>query len=195
MDSQDRLEAVERRLHSLAREVAWHRRGWAAVFLAALAVAAAGAGSPKVEKEIQASRFTLVGSGGTVRGSLGVEPDGSTALKLADSHGVERLAASVSDAGASLGLFERDRKIAAKLVVEGSVPRLALSDRTGNDRMWVALRLGSPAIQFISPDGIPRSGIATMNDDSGVAVISGIVSGTPGLVLYDKERKIVWSAP
>lgn len=195
MDSENRLETLERRMQDLVREVAWHRRAWGVALVAAMAVAVVGAGSTKVEKEIQASRFTLVGAGGAVRGSLGVEPDGSAAVRLTDQHGMERFAASVSDAGASLNLSERDRKIAAKLVVEGGVPRLALSDRTGNDRMWVALRLGSPAIQFIGPDGVPRSGIATMNDDSGVAVISGIVSGTPGLVLYDKERKIVWSAP
>ncbi len=195
MNSTDRLEALENRMNGLAREVVWHRRAWGAVLVAVMAALTVGAGSSKPEKEILANRFTLTDASGAVRGRLGVEPDGSTALRLSDSQGTERMTASVSQAGSSLSLFERDRKIAAKLVVEGSVPRLALSDHSGGDRLWVALRLGSPAIQFIGADGVPRSGFATMNDDSGVAVISGITSGTPGLVLYDKSRKIVWSAP
>jgi hypothetical protein len=189
------LEALEKRVDGLARQLAWHRRAWVVVIAAAAAVGIVGAGGPKTEREIRATRFVVADAAGAFRGSLAVEPDGSAALRLGDAHGVERVTASGAESGGSVSVHEKDGKIAAKLVVEGSVPRLALSDRTGNDRLWVALRLGSPAIQFLGADGVARSGLATMNDDSGLAIISGITSGTPGLVLYDKSRKIVWSAP
>ncbi len=158
-------------------------------------MAIVGAARPRVAPELRTTKIVLADPAGAVRGTLGVEADGTPALRFTDAAGVERLAALVSGAGPSISLLEKDGKIAAKLVVEGGVPRLALSDRTGSDRLWVALRLGSPAIQFIAPDGVARSGLVTMNDDTGVAVISGAGGSVPGLVLYDKDRKVIWSAP
>ena len=77
----------------------------------------------------------------------------------------------------------------------GIAPRLALADGEGKDRLWVALRLGSPALQFLDPQGVARSGLTTFSDDAGVAVVSSTGSASPGLVLYGKDRSIVWSAP
>ena len=158
-------------------------------------MAIAGAAKPPAGQELRATKIVLTDPSGAVRGTLGVEADGTPALRLLDAAGVERLAALVSGTGPSISLLEGDRKTAAKLVVEGGVPRLALSDRTGTDRLWVAVRVGSPVVQFIAPDGVARCGLATMNDDTGVAVVSGAGGSVPGLVLYNKDRKIVWSAP
>lgn len=189
------LERIEASLKTLSRELRWHRRGWLGLLLAAGALTLAGAAKPPAGQELRATKIVLTDPSGAVRGTLGVEADGTAALRLSDAAGVERLSAVVSASGPSISVLEKDGKIAAKLLVESGVPRLALSDRTGSDRLWVALRLGSPALQFIAPDGVARSGLVTMNDDTGLAIVSGASGSVPGLVLYDKERKIVWSAP
>jgi len=188
----DRIEAS---LNALSRELRWHRRAWLLLLLAGGAVALAGAAGPPAGAELRATKIVLADPAGAVRGTFGVEADGTVALRLSDAAGVERLATAVSAADPSISLFGGDRKTAAKLLVEGGVPRLALSDRTGTDRLWVAVRVGSPVVQFIAPDGVARCGLATMNDDTGIAVVSGATATVPGLVLYNKDRKIVWSAP
>jgi len=188
-------ERIEASLNALSRELRWHRRAWLAVVLVVGALALGGAAKPPVSQELRATKIVLTDPSGTVRGTLGVEADGTPALRLSDAAGIERLTALVSGTGPSISLLEGDRKTAARLVVESGVPRLALSDRTGSDRLWVAVRLGSPVIQFIASDGAARCGLATMNDDTGVAVVSGAKGPMPGLVLYDKDRKVVWSAP
>jgi hypothetical protein len=38
-------------------------------------------------------------------------------------------------------------------------------------------------------------GLTTFNDEAGIAVMSEGGGGRPGLVLYDKDKKIIWSAP
>ena len=188
-------ERIEASLEALSGELRWHRRAWLALVLAGGTVALAGAGESPAGRELRVTRIVLTDPAGAVRGTLGVEADGTPALRLSDAAGVERLAALVSATGPSIAVLEKDRKIAARLVVEGGVPRLAISDRTGSDRLWIALRLGSPAIQFIAPDGVARSGLVTMNDDTGVAFVSAATATVPGLALYDKEKKVVWSVP
>ncbi len=188
-------ERIETSLKALSRELRWHRRAWLLLAVAAGTMALAGAAGPPAGREIRTSRIVLTDPAGAVRGTLAVEADGTPALRLSDAAGVERLAAVVSGGGPAISLQGGDRKTAAKLLVEAGVPRLALSDATGTDRLWAAVRLGSPVVQFISSDGAPRCGIATMNDDRGLAVVTAASGPEPGLVLYNKDRKIVWSAP
>jgi len=194
-DASESPESIDARLSALARELRWHRRAWLVLVVLAGAVCLAGAREAKPEKELRASRIVLADAGGAERAALGVDADGTVGLRLRDAVGSERLSAVVSASGPALALFEADRKVSAKLLVEGSVPRLALSDHNGADRLWIALRLGSPAVQFLDPGGVARCGLVTMNEDSGIAVVSGATGATPGLALYDKDRKVVWSAP
>ena len=79
--------------------------------------------------------------------------------------------------------------------LRGLVPRLALSDGAGGDRLWLAVRLGSPVLQFLDPGGVARTGLTTFNDDTGVAVISATDRSKPGLVLLGNDRSVVWSVP
>lgn len=188
-------ESLDQRLSAVSRELRWHRRAWMALAVLGGALALAGARAGTSAKDLRASRIVLTDSSGAERGALGVEPDGSVGLRLRDVSGSERLAAVVGANGPSLALFEPDRKLAARILVEGGIPRFSLSDRTGSDRLWIALRLGSPALQFLDSGGVARTGLVTMNDDRGIAVVSDATGSTPGLILYDKDRKVVWSAP
>ena len=189
---------IEARVDALAREVRWTRRLLAAALGAgALAFTAAGTQSAASRPpEVRATRFTLVDTAGVERGALEVGPDGQPRLVLSAS-GAPRATLRLGPGGVP-ALELRDAgggRGGATLTTEGGVPRLALADAEGRDRLWVALRLGSPAVQFLNTAGLARSGITTFNDDAGVAVISDAGGASPGLVVYGKERTILWSAP
>jgi hypothetical protein len=167
--------------------------------------------------EIQARRFVLVGAdgmalgaleapagggpqlvlrdrSGATRASLILAPDGAPSLVLGDATGRARVRLAAGADEALVTVAGKDSS-AVTLANGGVAPRLALADAKGNERLWVAIRLGSPAVQFLDTQGIARSGLTTFNDDAGLAIVSGTDKSSPGLVLYGKDRTIVWSAP
>lgn len=209
---------LDARVRALERQARWGRAALAAA-LALLALSRWTTGQAAArgpEAELQARRFVLVSGEGrplaalesTAQGAprlsllregvarlfIALAPDGSPSLSLNDGGGAPRVLLNSSGEESTLSLAgpARTRTLVA---ADATAPRLALSDAAGNDRLWVALRLGSPAVQFLDAQGRARSGFTTFNDDSGVAVISAADGATPGLVLYGKERTIKWSAP
>ena len=196
MEGRDDL--LQARVEALAREVRWTRRALAAAVGAGIFALASGAQSAAPPPaEVRATRFVLVDAAGTkTLGALEAGADGMPRLVLSAS-GAPRATLRVG-AGGVPALELRDAgggRGGVTLTTDGGVPRLALADAEGRDRMWVALRLGSPAVQFLTPAGMARSGLTTFNDDGGLAVISNADGKSPGLVLYGKDRNIVWSAP
>jgi hypothetical protein len=128
--------------------------------------------------------------------SLAVTAAGTPVMKLADASGRPRLVAGVLGTDVSLALTAAESRLSAVLAVDGDSPRLALADSTGTERLWAAVRKDSPVIQFFGRDRVARSGLATINDDKGVALMSESTGpGFPGVVLYGKEQKLLWSAP
>lgn len=216
--------ALELRVRALERETRTQRVLSAGALLA-LAIVLAGdqPGSTAHAKtnvpapELQARRFVLVGAEGARLGVLEASATGGPQLVLFDREaGARATLMLAADGEPSLALSAaggRDRvrlvagsdearvsltglgASAVTLANGGIAPRLALADANGNDRLWVALRLGSPALQFLDARGVARSGLTTFNDEAGVAVVSGSDKSDPGLVLYGKERTILWSAP
>jgi hypothetical protein len=216
----DRMESLERRLERLAREVWWYRTAGAVLALmvtAGAVMGGAGAAAPAPPAELKARRFVLVGDdgaplaaleatpgGGTrlalsgrgaaARAVLGLAADGAPALSLHGADGERRALVEVAgETGTVTALGPARTRVA--LVADDTAPRVAVSDASGTDRAWLAVRRGSPALQFLAASGVPRTGLATFNDEGGLAVISEADGKTPGLVLYDKGRSVVWSAP
>lgn len=165
---------LDARVRALERQA----RGWRVAAVAALALAAFSRWAPAPaaqargpEREVRAQRLVLV-----------------------TREGRELAALEAADQGSRLTLSGPARS-RVTLTADATAPRLSLADAAGNDRLWVALRLGSAAVQFLDASGRARAGLTSFNDDTGVAVISGADGVTPGLVLYDKDRVIKWSAP
>jgi len=216
------IETLADRVRSMEREVRLHRRAALAVLGAiALAVAARPAGSaPRSAPpaaEVRARRIVLVGAGGQELAVLGAGAGQGARLELSGPSGQARITLDAS--GGAPGLFldgpDGRRRIAleagadlarvavlglgrtqAALANDGEAPRLVVSDAVGTDRAWLAVRLGSPVLQFLDAQGVARTGLSTFNDDTGAAVVSKGGDGSkPGLVLMGKDGRILWSAP
>jgi hypothetical protein len=215
----DVVEALARRATALERELRWHRAAVAlgVALLAGTGLASGHAGSRAATPELQARRFVLVGAdgaplaaleptadaasrlvllgrAGAPRLTLALAADGSPSVALSDASGRPRVLLDAAGEEARVSVTGLDRSMVL-LANGGIAPRLALLDTAGKERVWLALRLNSPALQFLDGRGVARSGLTTFNDDAGVAIISGTDGKSPGLVLYGKDRSIVWSAP
>ena len=190
-----RVSTLEARLDGLARELRWTRRGAAAAIgIAVLAISGGAQSAARRPAEMRATRFVLVDAAGAPVGAFEAAANGQPRLELTAAAGKP---AVVLEGGVAPRIWVAgvENKGGVALTTESGVPRLALKDSDGRDRLWVALRLNSPAIQFLNPGGLARSGITTFNEDGGVAVISEAGGSSPGLVLYGKDRNVVWSAP
>jgi len=215
------IETLTDRVQRMEREVRLHRRAALAVLAAvALAVAARPAGSaPRgapPAAEVRARRIVLVGAGGEELAVLGAAAGQGARLELSGPSGQARITLDVS--GAAPGLFlagpDGRRRIAleagadvarvavlglgrtqAALANDSDFPRLVVSDAVGTDRAWLAVRLGSPTLQFLDAQRMVRTGLTTFNDDTGLAVVSPGNGSKPGLVLLGQEGKVLWSAP
>ena len=211
---------MRRRLEAVEQDNRRYRRAAAlAVVVAGGALVTGQAPVPNVPEEIRAKRFALVDEAGATRVALQQAPDGAAGLvlydtgrrvrasvsldragvptmALSDATGAGRVLAVVGEGETALTLKARDGKTAVRLSADPLAPRVALADDAGTDRLWVAVRRGSPAIQFLDRQGRAMSGLATFNDDTGVAIMSQSASGSsPGIVLYGKDLKLLWSAP
>ena len=220
---QEQLDALARRIDSLERRIRL-QRGVAALSLMVVAgggLAWAHGGSAgrneKAAQELRArrialvgaegrtlaalepvsgggARLTLLGAGDVPRISIEVGAEGTPSVVLNDASGGKRVALAVGTDDARVSVLGTG-KASVSLVSDGIAPRLAVSDGAGSDRVWLAVRLGSPVLQFLDPRGMARTGITTFNDDMGLAVISGTDKSQPGLVLLGRDRNVVWSAP
>jgi len=218
------MEALSRRVRRMEREVRFHRLAALLVLsLAAAGLAARPAGSaprtalPAPQPEVRARRFSLVGAQGESLARLEAAAGGGARLALAGPGGEPRIVLEVSAEGQpSVVLSGPDgrKRIAleagsdeahvsvlglghtqAALVNDSTAPRLSLADAVGTDRAWLAVRIGSPVLQFLDAQGVARTGLTTFNDEGGLAVISSSDRSKPGLVLLGKDRNPIWSAP
>lgn len=187
---------LRRRIEELTRQTRWHRRSLVMLVTVGLGLTLMGqAKRSEAPEEVRARRFVLTDAAGARVGSWGVEADGRAVLQMGDPRGPQRLSLGVGPGGPRVVLTAPDGKRAASLAADQESPRLALSDKQGVERLWVALRADSPAIQFFDGAHVARSGLTTFNDDRGVAVVSESDATSHGLVLYAKNRDVVWSAP
>jgi hypothetical protein len=218
-DMDERTEALSHRVQALERQGRRQRAAVAAglVMVAGAALASGQGRRPAAPAELQARRFVLVSAAGTPMAALEATAEGTPRLALLAHDGVARLSLALAGTGSpSIVLtdavggprvaleakVEESRisvlglgKTAVTLANGGVAPRVALSDSAGNDRVWLAVRLDSPVLQFLDAHGFARTGLTSFNDDTGLAVVSETDRSRPGLVLLGKDRTVVWSAP
>jgi hypothetical protein len=167
----DRLERENRRLKLLG--------GLALLGVAAVTVMGQSTPAP-VANTLEAERFVLRDGAGNVRATLGLRPDGSAALALADDTQQDRAVLSVTAPGqASVDLSDRAGHLRAGLGVRADgTAQLALLDQT--DRPRVELKAygdGRPSLALLDQSGRPRSLLALTAE------------GATGLTLYDRNGR------
>jgi ABC-type amino acid transport substrate-binding protein len=128
--------------------------------------------------------------------AVAIPAAGPRVFSLADAQGRPRLLAAAADEETSLTLRDRGTESAVAVVAAAEDSRLAILDAQGVDRLWAAVRRQSPVLQFFNARRAPTSGLATFNDDAGVAVMSRSTGPSdPGLALFGKKPGVLWSAP
>ena len=192
----EQIEILTQRLDRVERHNRAYRRVGAALLILGGAVLLLNqAPAAAAKDEVRARSFVLVDAKGTQRAALGIAKNGDATLSFYDKEARSRLTVGILDDEPTMFLTDQNRKAGVMLATDADTPRLVLVDKTGRERVWVAVRADSPVLQFFDKNRVARSGLTTFNDDTGVSIMSEGGGGKPGVVLYDKERKIVWSAP
>jgi len=140
-------------------------------------------------KVVEAQVFRLVGPDGQTRGSLGVEPDGTTALNLRDEAGRLRLQASVGTTVSSLWLAgERDRPRASTMASPSGAD-LLLSGTDEHSSLYATVlgeERGNPVLDLTDAHGrVVWSSLLTP-----LAPLPTPAAGDPGRLTPDNTREV-----
>ena len=152
---------------------------------------------------------------GEWRALLTVLPEGTPVLTFVDEAGNSRFGISAEpDGSVGLILFDQDGKIRVLLDVDSSdLPGLLLSNEAGKGRVFlnvdpdgaagitVANESGDGRVGMgVESDGLPHLGLRDRNGRTRV-LLGHTTDATLGerpvssLLLFDKDKKVIWSAP
>jgi hypothetical protein len=178
----ERLESESRRMKKIA--------AIATICASVLVVS----GQTKMAKTVEATEFRLVDTNGKVRGRLLTNDSGQTLLTLSDSTGQINSSIGTGTSGSSLSLGSAD--------ANGSV---LLTSASNN--WFPALRMtgsGGKLELYLNGESGPKLAIEDSDGYSSVLGRSDLIQAKTGkkeqtpaasLVLFDKEKKVLWSAP
>jgi len=121
---------------------------------------------------------------GARRASVGVGSDGVPALGLGDGHGTLRAALAVDDDGrSSIGFFDGERNLRARLGVgPDGTPALNILDDAQHERVLLSVEPGRSLLRIADRAGQTRIGL-------------GLMAGSPGIVVFDRDGTPVRQLP
>jgi hypothetical protein len=190
MDTEERLEKLERELFAEKRRNRWLLVavglgvvGVALAWTLANTTATAQAQGPNIApKVIRANQFILEDENGNPRAVLKTEKDGPR-LALFDENGKFRVALTANKDTSALALADENGKFRAGLRVDKKDgPELALFDENGKFRVTLGANKDGPRLALLDENGKPRAAL-TANKD------------TSALALWDETGKVIWSQP
>jgi hypothetical protein len=205
--------AIEERLEKLERQ---NRRmklaGLGAMVIAGAFVLMGQASGPRTPPEVRAKSFVLVDANGETRARLYMSASGKgPELDLLDAKGNERLTLD----GPGLTLYDVNGKLRAVLAAGSNGTALQLDDANGKVRAHLGVLSDEPGLDLNGADGkssawllaLSDGPILDLNDASGFETdigVTGLVTPATGethktsaasIVLFGKDRKVLWSAP
>ncbi len=111
-----------------------------------------------------------------------IQPDGKTIqaekFELVDSRGRVRASLTTHDNGTVLGLFDENGTDRARLTADNKGTALFLYDENGTTRAYLGVVDSRPGLSLRDENGTTRA-----------------LLGEAGLGLFDKNERIIWSAP
>jgi len=127
-----------------------------------------------------------------LRASLSVTKYGPTVL-LGDAAGKPRVALRISEDGPELSLLDRGGKTRASLSLLKEEPVLVLADEAGKARVEIAVAADGPGVSLEDTEGFE----ATLGATALVTPKTGTQTkrSAASLVMFDKEKKVLWEAP
>lgn len=147
------------------------------------------------EKVIIAQEFRLVDKDGKTLGRFGLSEVGGPRLVLSDENGLPRAMLSLSSGNPVLSLHGKDTDVSIAAGVLSEAPWMVLVDRDGTPRACLRLQPdGSPSLHLCDKGGKIRAALGTTDleiTQTGEARRRAASS----LVLFDKDGKVMWSAP
>jgi hypothetical protein len=209
--------AIEERLEKLERQ---NRRmklaGLGAVVIAGAFVLMGQASGPRTPPEVRAKSFVLVDANGETRARLYMSASGKgPELDLLDAKGNPRVVLGANSEGPWLALYDANGKPRAWLIVTSDGPRLDLTSADGKSSAGLVASSDGPGLDLNGADGkssawllaLSDGPILDLNDASGFETdigVTGLVTPATGethktsaasIVLFGKDRKVLWSAP
>jgi hypothetical protein len=206
--------AIEERLENLERQ----NRRMKLAGLGAMVIAGAfvlmGQARLVHPSTITATKFVLVDSQGRQRATLDMYK-GSPILGLFDANGNMRVVLSALPEGPGLALSDAKGNTRAEMDAFSDSPELALSDAKGNTRVMLSALPEGPGLALYDAKGNTRAGMDAFSDRPELALsdasgfvtdigVTGLVTPATGethktsaasIVLFGKDRKVLWSAP
>lgn len=197
MDSEDRLDSVERELASVKRQ---YRRLLLLVGTAALAVTvvawtgtqgSGAAGGPQADT-LTTGAVHVVDQSGQARIKMHVLPAGP-AIQVFDEENEVQLALFGGPSGSVLILADTAGRNRAQLSVTNSEPALSFQDRMGHQRFSTGIWDTGPRISLRDSSGTVRlqAGTGRATSASGTTTIYPASS----IRLANSAGNVMWSAP
>jgi len=157
----ERLKCLERKQADLQRTNRRLGSVTGALLLVSGALALMGQTGTRQAQSLEAEQFVLRGSDGKVRGAMGITPDGTVGLNLADVKGQTRITLDVAaDGSPGLDFYDPQGKLRATFALGPTgTPGLGLYDANGKLRTSLDVPApNTPGLAFYEQGGKPTWG-------------------------------------
>ena len=183
------------RLEKLERENRKMKKAGIVVAVFGAALIAMGQSQSQAAKVVEAHEFRLKDSSGAVRGKLFTNDEGQTLLELQNAVGTATASIGTGSVGASINLSGSDSKSSLTLMSgpASMFPTINLRGSAGNVTISADKDFGGPSIWVEDVDGYE----AVIGKSNLENTKTGKKESTPAasVVLFDKQKKVLWSVP
>jgi hypothetical protein len=185
------MQAVLTRIDTLERQNRWLIRAGLVVSLVAVALVTMG--QARTSRTVEAERFLLKDVRGSLRGELKLKDDGAPALILYDPNGKSTAEMGTDEKiGPYLVLSEAENKAHFIVYVEPIWgPKLGFQDASGKSQVDFFTR--GPTLKLVDENGY--SAVLGVDDLFLKHKGEKRTTSAASLLLFDKEGKVIWSAP
>lgn len=184
------LEAIVERLGMLEKENRRLRRCMIIVIIAVSSVILMGQSKP-LARIAEAQKFALKDASGNVRGWMGIVGKGSELILRNDS-AQPMISLKVSTDAGDLHFYGRQSS-GMNLGLDSASPSVAMAYADGQGSAGITFGKNGPSLRLVE-----RNGFSTV---VGASQINSPTAGrapytsAASVVLYDKNKKVIWKAP
>jgi hypothetical protein len=184
------LQTMVERLDKVEEQNRRIKRGSVTVFVALSALVLMGQAVPS-PRVVEAQKFVLKDADGNVRGWMGVIGKGSE-LTLGNVNRQPGMTLMVSPDSSDLHFFG-SRKGGMTLGVNSGDPALSMIDAEGNGGAGIAFVKDGPSLTLEDGKGFSTVVGATQLETTAKGAAHQISAAS--IVLFGKDRKVIWQAP